>query len=95
LDNLLISTPDYPPALLTAARLRARAGRAGEASVLYTRLLNSDPYNLEGLNDYGILLAGAGDYERAAALFRKALKVSPGLESARQNLSRLEKIKNK
>ena len=95
LDAALKTDPDYAPALLALARGRASAGWSAEAAAFYARILKASPYNLEALNDYGILLARSGDHSGAEELFRKALKVSPGLESARKNLTRLEKLTNK
>lgn len=93
LAALFKSSPDYPPALLALARAAAAGGSPSDAGVFYHRLLAVNPYDLEGLNDYGILLARGGNYAAAESLFRRALKVSPGLETARANLARLTKIK--
>jgi len=95
LAETLKADPRYAPALLAAARLNAGAGRQKEAAAFYTRLLEINPYDLEGLNDYGILLAMGGDRAGARELFGRALKVSPGLASARQNLARLDSPGNK
>lgn len=89
LDRLLAAHPDDGPALLALARARVSEGRPAGAAVLYERLLKADPCNLEGLNDYGVLLAKAGDLPGAERMFKKALRLSPGLESARQNLAKL------
>ncbi len=89
---LLKTSPGYAPALLAMAREKAAAGHIADAAVFYEKLLSANPYDLEGLNDYGVLLARAGKYPEAGVLFRRALKVSPGLPSARQNLDRLEKM---
>ena len=93
LDRALEYNPGYPPALLAMARGQEAAGRKTEAAVYYGRLLAASPYNLEGLNDYGVLLAKSGDYEGAERLFRTELKVSPGLPSARANLAHLAGLK--
>ncbi|OGR37583.1 MAG: hypothetical protein A2X29_00790 [Elusimicrobia bacterium GWA2_64_40] len=85
--------PGYAPALLAAAREHAAAGRPAEAAPLYERLLADDPANTEALNDYGVLLARRGDYSGAERLFRRALRVSPGLASAAANLARAEAAK--
>jgi len=95
LVETLKADPYYAPALLAAARVYSGTGRKKEAAAYYTRLLETNPYDLEGLNDYGILLAEGGNYDGAGALFRRALKVSPGLESARLNLARLETLTKK
>ena len=91
----LQADPRYAPSLLAAARLNAGAGRRLPAAAFYSRLLEINPYDLEGLNDYGILLAMGGDPAGARELFSRALKVSPGLASARQNLARLEALEKK
>lgn len=91
LAGLLASSPDYVPGLKAAAQAAAAAGRPEETSAFYARVLAASPYDLEALNDYGILLARGGDYAGAERLFRRALKVSPALPSARANLARLEK----
>lgn len=85
--------PRHAPSLLAAARLNAAAGRRHEAKTFYSRILELNPYDLEALNDYGILLAMEGNDGEARELFTRALKVSPGLPSARQNLHRLDTIK--
>lgn len=95
LTQLLMARPDYGPALLAAGRDKVLSGKPAEAEVLYARLLAANPYDLEGLNDYGILLARSGNYDGAENLFRRALKVAPGLESARANLARLAALKGK
>jgi len=91
----LQADPRYAPSLLAAARLNAGAGRRLPAAAFYTRLLEINPYDLEGLNDYGILLAMGGDPAGARELFSRALKVAPGLVSARQNLARLAALEKK
>ncbi len=92
LKAALEAAPDHPPALLAAARAELAAGRAAAAAGLYSRLLAASPNDLEGLNDFGILLARSGDLDGAARLWRRALALAPGQESVRANLARLEGI---
>ncbi|MCM2267750.1 MAG: tetratricopeptide repeat protein [Elusimicrobiales bacterium] len=92
LEETLRADPGYPPALLAAARALASAGRKKEAAALYARLLEKNPYNLEALNDRGILLALSGDRAGAEEMFVRALKVSPGLPGALRNLARLREL---
>lgn len=94
LKELAGSNPGYAPALLVLARAQSAAGGLAEAGELYGKILKDDPANLEALNDYGVLLARQGNYPAAGELFRRALRLSPGLESARQNLDRLEKLRS-
>ncbi|MEK7722270.1 MAG: tetratricopeptide repeat protein, partial [Elusimicrobiota bacterium] len=90
--ELVKASPDYPPALLTLARSDSAAGRLDGAAALYGKILKDNPGNTRALNDYGVLLARQGNYPAAGELFRRALRLSPGLESAGQNLALLEKI---
>lgn len=87
--------PRHAPSLLAAARLNGAAGRRREAKLFYSRILELNPYDLEALNDYGVMLAMEGNAGGARELFSRALKVSPGLQSARQNLARLETLSKK
>lgn len=90
---VLAAAPGHPPALLAAARGEAAAGRAAGAARFYAALLAANPNDLEGLNDYGVLLARAGDLGGAERLWRRALSLAPGQESVRANLARLEAVR--
>lgn len=92
MKELLAASPEHPQALLALARSGSGSGRPAEAEALYLRLLGNDPNNVEALNDYGVLLARQGNYPAAGELFRRALRLDPGLESAKQNLARLERV---
>ncbi len=89
------SAPDYAPALLAWARYASAVRRTDEAEALYRKVLSLNPADLEALNDYGVLLASRGDYAAAAGLFRRALRISPGLEGAASNLRRAEEAMKK
>ncbi|MDP2865792.1 MAG: tetratricopeptide repeat protein [Elusimicrobiota bacterium] len=93
IKELVGANPGYAPALLVLARSYSAAGGLAEAEVIYGKILKEDPANTEALNDYGVLLARRGNYPAAGGLFSRALRLSPRLESARQNLERLEKLK--
>jgi Flp pilus assembly protein TadD len=93
IKELAGANPGYAPALLVLARSYCATGGLAGAEVLYRKILKDDPANTEALNDYGVLLARQGNYPAAGELFRRALRLSPGLESARQNLERLEKVR--
>jgi len=93
ITELVKVRPGYPPALLILARADVATGRQPRAAVLYRTILADNPGNTEALNDYGVLLARQGDYSAAEELFRRALRISPRLTSARQNLDRLERVR--
>lgn len=93
IKELIGANPGYAPALLVLARSYSATGGLDEAEVLYGRILKEDPANTEALNDYGVLLARRGNYPAAGELFSRALRLSPGQQSARQNLEKLERVR--
>ena len=94
IKELVAASPGYAPALLVLARSYSATGALAEAEIVYRKILKEDPANTEALNDYGVLLARQGNYPAAGELFSRALRLSPGLESARQNLQRLERARS-
>ncbi|HET7757603.1 MAG TPA: sulfotransferase [Steroidobacteraceae bacterium] len=77
--------PDIASAVTQLARALSALGRATEALPYYERLLGHDR-RPETLNDFGTLLAGLGQFARAADCYREALVRAPGDARLHANL---------
>ena len=69
----------------------AGQGRLDEAAEILARALAADATRPESLNNLGRVRLLAGDRAAAADLFRRALALRPGYESARRNLADAER----
>jgi len=83
------------PAYTMLAGLYLRSKKDAEALAVYEALLRLDPYNLEALNNAGILHAKNARYAEAEKLFKAALELSPGSPDAARNLERLRALRKK
>jgi tetratricopeptide (TPR) repeat protein len=72
--------------LLREAVASHRAGRLGEAEHLYRAFLAEQPDAPDALFHFGILLAGKGDYDQAAALLQRATQLRPAAADLHANL---------
>jgi putative PEP-CTERM system TPR-repeat lipoprotein len=78
LDDALRTTPDYLPALLIQARLRAAANDVDSALALLDKVLAKESTNVEALQLKGdLLFIAKGDGDSALAVLRQALAVRP------------------
>lgn len=78
LDEALRTTPDYLPALLIQARLRAAANDVDSALALLDKVLAKESANIEALQLKGdLLFIAKGDGDSALAVLRQALAVRP------------------
>ncbi len=59
------------------AELLRAAGRTDEAAALYTKLLDTDPDNVEALYRLGMVRAGAGAINEARDLLQRAVEIDP------------------
>lgn len=76
-------------ALLAEAIHLQRQGRTAQAEHLYQALVAAEPTSPIFLNGYGILCAQMGNYPRAEALFREAMRQAPDFMDAQMNLGNL------
>ncbi|PKO89807.1 MAG: PEP-CTERM system TPR-repeat protein PrsT [Betaproteobacteria bacterium HGW-Betaproteobacteria-10] len=70
----LASKPDFAPAQLANARLKASAQKFDEAQAIVNEVLTKNPSNYDALLLSGSLLSVKGDQAGAAALYRKAIE---------------------
>jgi tetratricopeptide (TPR) repeat protein len=80
--------PENPELLFLFARYLAED--AGEAQRTLERALNADPDNVEALFELGALFAGEGEFERAAACYRRATELDPGSAEAWRELAAVQ-----
>ncbi len=69
------------------------AGDLSSALSYYQKALQLDPYNLETVNDIGIIYEGLGDSTTAVAMYKKALEMDPKYLPAYANLAFLYESK--
>jgi Flp pilus assembly protein TadD len=85
-EYLKRARPADTPVLL---RLAALETDPSQAIALYQSVLRQDPHNPTALVNLGGLYAASGRLSDAAALWRHALEVNPGIEQAALNLARI------
>lgn len=73
----LVSKPDFAPAQLADARLKASTQKFDEAQEIVNQVLAKNPGNYDALLLSGSLLSVKGDQAGAAALYRKAIEAKP------------------
>lgn len=88
--------PGYAPAYLHLAELYESEigktpGSFEKAVQTYRDLLENDPDNITALNNLAILLARAGQKQKAEELWKKVLRINPDDQEAKMNLERLNK----
>ena len=72
--------------LLREAEACHRSGRLVEAEHWYRAFLEKQPDSPDALFHFGILLAGKGDYDQAAALLKRAVHLRPAAADLHANL---------
>ena len=85
-QTLLSQNPDNIRANIGMGRIKLLTD-ASVAEPLFQRVLRADPTNLTALNNLGIARDLLGRHDEAQATYRKALDLSPNMESAVVNLS--------
>jgi tetratricopeptide (TPR) repeat protein len=71
---------------LMAAMLHFQDGRLERAASLALASLRSRPFNPSAMNLLGVVCLDAGQADLAQTLLRRATRMAPGLEGARENL---------
>lgn len=92
LEQAVEKAPGSEPAYAALAGLYLKQGNEPRALDVYGALLRLDPYNLEALNNSGIINAKNGRYGAAEKLFKKALEMDPGSASVARNLERARQL---
>ncbi|MDX9974551.1 MAG: glycosyltransferase [FCB group bacterium] len=77
-------------ALGARAREAAEQGRHADALRLFLEAIRLDSLSPALFNDLGALLWSLGEKRKAVEQFRRALRLDPGFEAARENLARAE-----
>ncbi|MFA5270831.1 MAG: tetratricopeptide repeat protein [Candidatus Omnitrophota bacterium] len=76
-----------------ARRLQA-AGDLDGAFKYYQKATELDPYNIETINDLGVVYEGLGDTITAVEMYKKALEINPSYLPSYTNLAFLYESKN-
>lgn len=77
-EELSQQPADKQSAWLMLADIYARQKKYDQAEAQYRRVLDANPENAEGLNDYGYMLADRGvQLPQATSMIQKALKADP------------------
>ena len=77
-EQLSHESADKQSAWLLLADIYARQRKYDQAEMQYRRVLDANPQNAEGLNDYGYMLADRGvQLPEATSMIERALKVDP------------------
>jgi tetratricopeptide (TPR) repeat protein len=77
-EQLAHESTDKQSAWLVLAEIYARQKKYDQAEAQYRKVLDANPENAEGLNDYGYMLADRGvRVEEATSMIQRALKVDP------------------
>ena len=69
--------------------LRALAERFAETRMAFQAAVDIDPANAGALDSLGAVIVRTGAWDRAAALYRRALAAKPGLRLAHYHLGRI------
>ncbi|MET0517518.1 MAG: XrtA/PEP-CTERM system TPR-repeat protein PrsT [Burkholderiaceae bacterium] len=86
-DQALAAVPEYPPALLLQANIKAAADDIPGARALVDAVLRTDPKNIRALYVAGVLkLSGKADLEGAQRDFEKLLEIEPRYVEAHKAL---------
>ena len=85
-EDVLESDPGQADALQLLGLMGHRIRDIGSAIDYFTRAIEARPNDAVFLNNLGSMLVQSGRTDEAADLFRRALKVDPGLHAARTNL---------
>lgn len=89
LEPLLEAEPDWAEGLLLKGILLTRLGRVDEAKEIFLGLVKSSPELPEPYINLAALYAGAGDYDRAVRILKRALATHPSYLAAYENLTKV------
>jgi hypothetical protein len=89
LEPLLETEPDRVQSLMLKGILLTRLGRVDEAKEIFLGLIKSSPELPEPYINLATLYAGAGDYDRAVRILKRALATHPSYQAAYENLTKV------
>lgn len=81
-------------ALFAQALERQREGKLKEAKILYRKVVEIDRYNVQAINNLGVIYMGEKNYQRAIMHFNNALDIKHDYVDAHYNLACLYAKKN-
>jgi len=90
LDEARRLAPGDPAIAAETGKTLLSAGNAAAALSEFGRALALDPRDADNYNNRGVALAALGQYEAARLDFERALRISPGLSSAAENLRKMQ-----
>jgi len=76
-----------PDVLFARALKKQNEGKLVEARELYKKVIKLDPYNVQALNNLGVIYLNRKNYQRAINRFNDALKVNPDYVYVHYNLA--------
>lgn len=90
-DRVVAENPNFGAAWRLLTVLHQRTNNYARAAEAYERLIELDPMNPELHNNLGTLYASLGRYDDSVAALKAALAINPNYQSARVNLTEIEK----
>ena len=90
LDEARKLAPGDPAIAAETGKTLLSAGNAAAALSEFGRALALDPRDANNYNNRGVALAALGQNEAARLDFQRALRISPGLSSAAENLRKMQ-----
>lgn len=76
-----------PDILFTRALNKQKEGKLGEARELYKKVIKLDPYNIQAINNLGVIYLTGKNYQRAINRFNEALVLNPDYVYVHYNLA--------
>jgi tetratricopeptide (TPR) repeat protein len=89
LEPLLVAEPDRVEGLMLKGILLIQLGRVDEAKEIFLGLVKSSPELPEPYINLAAIYAGAGDYDRAVRILKRALATHPSYLTAYENLTKV------
>lgn len=87
--------PDLKYAYINIANLYYGMGNYSEAMKYYVDAYKIDNIDVKVINSIGVLMFKFGDIDKGISFFKRALEIDPDYSEARNNLKKIEFIKNK
>lgn len=89
LEPLLVAEPDRIEGLMLKGILLTQLGRVDEAKEIFLGLIRSSPDLPEPYVNLAAIYAGAGDYDLAVKILKRALATHPSYLAAYENLTKV------
>ena len=82
--------PEHTPTLYQLGAIMAKKGKYQEAIKYFEKITTVDPKEAEAFNNLGFCYYSQDQLEKARDMFKKALEINPGLDSAKRSLQTVE-----